>query len=347
MIFMVAPEMLTYTAIVELLYAWKATQELKKVLCDDDVSLVHGFFLEMGGFCLKSDEDNYRQIDIVDIASLSGPGSRPTSTDEDVESQLAKQKNSHNSTECVAIETHLQWVKELGRRSKGEINDTANSDALTKLITCAQALWFATQVISRLAENQAVTLLEVSTSAYVFCAVAAYAAWWRKPQGSKTPLMINCSENTMAQERITSYSRVEGTWKEFIWGGNDWFQLMNKYLPIWHIGLLTLLATAYGACYVAAYNITLPSNIELWLWRASALYCLAFGLYVGLFLTTLRPSNNPSTTSLILLKYLTGLIMALYTIVRVYMLMQVLVSLRAQPQSAYESIRWSTFVPHI
>lgn len=347
MISIIAPEILTYTAIVELLSARKTTQTLKRILCDDDISLVHGFFFDMGGFCLKWAGDDYRQIEIDDIANLPGPGPQSTHKTDEVESQLTRQKNGHDGTESMAIETHLQWVKELGKWSADQINERANSDTLTKCITCAQGLWFATQAISRLVEHQAVSLLEVSTSAYVFCAVAAYAAWWKKPQGCVIPFIIGCTENTMAPERRTAYMRVEGTWKEFLWGGSDWFEPVDKDIPTWHIGLLTLLSTAYGAWYVAAWNITLPSNIELWLWRACALYCLAFGLYVGLFLTTHRPFDHRSQASLILTKYLTALIMALYITVRVYMGVEILISLRALPHSAYDSVQWSTFVPHI
>jgi len=347
LIFIIAPEMLTYTAIVEFLSAWKTTEALKSLLPNENISLVHGFFLEMGGFCFKFEGDKYRQIEVDDIADLLGISPQLIERKERVESRLTRRKNTHDNMESIARDTQMQWAEELGKVSKDQINETANSDALTKLITVGQVSWFGTQVVSRLVQHRAVTLLEVSTSAYVFYALAAYLAWCKKPQGSQIPLIISSTEKTAAPERMTSYSRVQGTWREFLWGGIDWFEPVDKDIPPWHIALLTLLPTAYGAFYVASWNITLPSKVELWLWRGSGLYCMAFGLSVGLLFAIDRPLDKSPKAALKLSRYLTVGTIALYTMVRLCMGVEVLISLRALPHSAYDSIQWSTFVPHI
>lgn len=138
LIFIIAPEMLTYTAIVEFLSAWKTTQALKRVLKDDNISVVHGFFLEMGGFCLKFEGNNYRQIEVDDITDLLGTSRQLIARKERVESRLTRRKNTHDNMESIATETQLQWARELVKVSKDQINETANSDALTKLITVGQ-----------------------------------------------------------------------------------------------------------------------------------------------------------------------------------------------------------------
>ena len=73
-----------------------------------------------------------------------------------------------------------EWVYKLAEIPENRTECLTKSDSLTKLLACVQALWFVTQVISRLCEHQAVTLLEVITTAYVFCAVLAFVAWWEQ-----------------------------------------------------------------------------------------------------------------------------------------------------------------------
>lgn len=89
-----------------------------------------------------------------------------------------------------------KWLPKLEKVKEAHINDHANSNSLTKLIACGQALWFVTQDISRVYHHQATTLLEISTSAYTICALTAYAAWWKKPQNATLPTTILCSTSS-------------------------------------------------------------------------------------------------------------------------------------------------------
>ncbi|KAL9064720.1 MAG: hypothetical protein Q9161_008691 [Pseudevernia consocians] len=85
------------------------------------------------------------------------------------------------------------WLPKLEEVTDVHINDHAKSNTLTKKIACGQALWLVTQVVSRVYQHQAVTLLEVSTLAYAACASTAYVAWWKKPQNTTLPITILCS----------------------------------------------------------------------------------------------------------------------------------------------------------
>ena len=74
--------------------------------------------------------------------------------------------------------------------SQREILDKSKTDELGKLLACIQATWMVVQVISRIASDMPITLLEVTTLGHVLCALILYALWWHKPRWIKEPTRI-------------------------------------------------------------------------------------------------------------------------------------------------------------
>jgi hypothetical protein len=103
-----------------------------------------------------------------------------------------------------------------------------------------------------LCERQAVTLLEVSTTAYVFCAILAFVAWWEKPQGCSVPEIIPCSDKAIDVLAPTSCDTVVGSRQEFIWGGQDWNYVTNMGDVAVAGSLFYLFPTLFGAIHVAS-----------------------------------------------------------------------------------------------
>lgn len=131
------------------------------------LSITHSFFLNMGGFCLRSPSGMFHQLKYKDLLILGN-----------IESKARSRRDDANTTaEIIIAPTTEVWIRELEKFSEDGINALSKADSLTKVIACFQALWFVTQVFSRLGGNQAVTLLEVSTCANVFSAFIAHAAW--------------------------------------------------------------------------------------------------------------------------------------------------------------------------
>ncbi|KAL9063210.1 MAG: hypothetical protein Q9161_009586 [Pseudevernia consocians] len=286
-----------------------------------DWTLTHAFFLHMGGFCFETPSGSRMQPDDSELMSaISANAQEPPHLVD-----LEKVENVH-------------------------INDHAMSNPLTKLVACGQAIWLVTQVISRVCQHQAVTLLEVSTLAYAACALTAYAAWWKKPQNPKLPITILCSAEAIPQRRIGySLYHSDVSLEEYIWAGQYW----NRHLfdDTSGFGLLVLCPEIFGAIHIASWNIKLLSNVEQWLWRASALYCCTAGLICvlgALFLETCEDQSwVGEATAEVVAVSATVVIVSIYIIVRLFMIVEVFLSLRALPASAYESVQWSSFVPHI
>ncbi|MCJ1460479.1 hypothetical protein MMC28_010861 [Mycoblastus sanguinarius] len=335
LISIVAPEAVVLTAYKDWWMAINITRKYSgRPDSSGEFSLVHGFFLNMGGFCLRSPNGNYHQLDYYEINRAL----RATK-----KLQRAANHNHNHCTDDTSITSHTnEWIHTLKEVSEGQINCLSKSDSLKKVITCFQAFWFVTQVVSRLHEGQAVKILEVSTSAYVLCVIAAYAFWWKKPQGCTLPLMIETSDLAIVELAQTSYASVEGTWREFVWGGADWFKGGMNLVP------LTAFPVLFGAIHVASWNSKLPSEVELWTWRASAMTCvvippvLATIVLVSYCLHAVV-RGSPWTYPM-LPQYI---FFSLYSVVRLYMIAEVFASMRALPRSAFDSVTWSTAVPHI
>lgn len=317
----IAPEFLTFTAIVEFLEARSTKEEMTKM----DWTLTHTYFLHMGGFCLETPSGLRLQLGRNDLLS------------------------------AISATVSPDWLLELENVKEFHINHHAKSDPLTKSIACGQAFWLVAQVISRVCQHRAVTLLEVSTLAYATCALTSYVFWWKKPQNASLPITIPCSDETILRrgtDNLLYYS--ETSLFEFYWAGQNWLEHFIKVSdPFGQTvsGLIALCAAIFGAIHVASWNILLPSSVEQWLWRASALYCCTSGglvVLVDIFLVmVVDHSGLPGGIK----KSLSALgilgLPLLYVIVRIYMIVEVFLSIRALPQSAYQSVQWLSFVPHI
>ena len=151
--------------------------------------------------------------------------------------------------------------------------------------------------------------------------------------------MISCSDEAIGELSHTASESVLGTWNEFVWVGIDWIGLDEDYTS-W---LVLFIPMFFGAVHLGSWNFSLPSEPELWMWRASALFCVAvtptFSLLM--FMNVMFAWGDEAENSILVGSLL------LYAIVRLFMIVEVFFSLRALPQSAYGSIQWSSFIPHI
>jgi hypothetical protein len=132
---------------------------LQKAGRADRWSIIHGFYVGMGGLVIDLDNSFVRSP------------FRATLTPSGV-SLLAKRG-------------HLP-----PNISKDFIDDKSKADDFAKFLVCVQSMWCFLQYIGRVAGHLPVTLLEVNTLGHALCALAIYACWWHKPFDIKHPYVL-------------------------------------------------------------------------------------------------------------------------------------------------------------
>lgn len=352
---LLAPELMLFIALAEIIEASTTRMNLQKLSIE--ANLTHGFFLPMGGFCLRAPGGRCHQLRSEDIenaitASKTAAETRDTITASEAATETEDAFIASNTT--IEIKEGLlhsdEWVRELKLVKESDIKDLAKSDSIEKLLASFQGLWVLTQAISRIYQHKALSLLEVTTSAYICCAVCIYALWWKKPQNCSVPIMITCSDEAIDELSSSAYEdNID--WFEFLWAGLDFtsHQIdLNSYSTstLYCIyGLSAFSMMTFGSIHLASWHSRLPSTIELWMWRGSSLFCV---IYTGLLAFSIVWGDPPHfgafEAGLDNLAVYGGF---LYIISRIYMIVEVFISLRALPASAFQSIQWSSFIPHI
>ncbi|KAG4436967.1 hypothetical protein IFR05_007537 [Cadophora sp. M221] len=223
-----------------------------------------------------------------------------------------------NAAQIVAAQA-LGILDEGPRLSKDDIEDTGKESVIAKSFATLQLVWFATRVVIQLCRGQ-ITQLELATSAYVLCALFAYALYWSRPQGVERPIeyLVPLS-NTVRKvtDRDLDNLRQFGGSQFLISNFVQPFGMDNKLLdPTKPIptdtsitafafigskdeGVIlydddfagTIVGMIFGAIYCLGWNHAFPSLWEKWAWRGASVlitgslipYSIANGLCTSAF----------------------------------------------------------------
>ena len=136
--------------------------------------------------------------------------------------------------------------------------------------------------------------------------------------------------------------------------------------------VLPIVAAIFGALHLIAWRFQFPSHVEQLLWRIGSLTITAipsgtlaftlFLLFIGICLGFLKevvgirpttpsiPSRGNDSVEIILgvmVAFLGGAGLVAYMLARLLLLMQAVVLLRKQPDTAFYAINWTHFFPHL
>ena len=327
---------------------------LSKSLLERGWSKTHGFFVVMGGFHLfqrssREARDNY-------LAILHEDDNPLYPLDSFV---LLREHEDQTDIDFTSFTVP----------TKEEIEDKGKSDWLAKSLVLLQTSWFVVQCIARAKEHLLITHLEIVTLAYAAMNFVIYIFWWNKPLNVNRPVRVFRKSEPSA----TQHSRAwELTWREFavglviiavfigglqdeavdlsredrvprFWADSDETDAERADKIMIGVGV------CFGAIHCISWGFSFPTHAELLMWRVSCVAITAVPIYIslGYFLDRwlrdmgLKKFVTPITLISILLAGI------LYILARAITLVLAFTSLRGLPPGAYETVHWTTFIPHV
>ena len=313
--------------------------------------MTHGFFIIMGGFHLfehNSEETSNNH------PCVSREDDKPLHPLE--ESDLSRYSESFTMP------------------TEAEINDRGKSDWLAKSLVLLQTSWFVIQCIARGIKHFPLTHLEIVTLAYAAMNFVIYVFWWNKPLNVNRPVRVfrklGESEPSGTQPQSSSEAQIL-TWKSvfnglltmfhFIEGSQDQrvsLSCEDRVPRFWANSTGNDFATAdlimlgvgicFGAIHCIAWGFPFPMHTELLIWRISSVAITAVPVYMPLMYGLgfwLEHTDFSTVANIAILSLIpAGL---LYIIARVFTLVLALTSLRDLPPGAFDTVHWTTFIPHI
>ena len=258
--------------------------------------------------------------------------------------------------------------------TEAEIKDRGKSDWLAKSLVLLQTSWFIMQCIARGIKHLPVTHPEIVMLAYAAMNFVIYIFWWNKPLNVNRPVRVfqKSGESEPSETQPQSISEVrKSTWEsvidglgtilDFIIGTQDQRVSLSREDRVprfWANSTGNDFATAdlimlgvgicFGAIHCIAWGFPFPMHTELLIWQVSSVAITAVPVYMPLmyFLAIWLEHTDFSTVVNIAILSLipAGL---LYIIARVFTLVLALTSLRDLPPGAFDTVHWTTFIPHI
>jgi hypothetical protein len=293
----------------------------------------HGFFVIMGGFELY-DSDGERPLYPLDF------------------------ENIEKLVQSGAIDFPKIAEKDIEDRSKGDI--------ISKGLAVIQTGWFIAQCIARGAEHLAITELEIMTVAFAFLNLVTYIFWWNKPLNVTCPIRIVLKEGHNAAgpsflQRASLWDRL-GRIFYLISPDRDGDlevdMLREKRVPTFYAGRIIestrswyallvaeiLIAMIFGGIHCIAWSFSFPTHVEQILWRACSIAITSIpvlwaGAIVFLYFR-LEPVG-------IFIGIIATFFSFVYPFARLILLILSFISLRLLPASAFYTVRWTTFIPHV
>ncbi|KAF8847141.1 hypothetical protein BDZ45DRAFT_552164, partial [Acephala macrosclerotiorum] len=236
------------------------------------------------------------------------------------------------------------------------IDDKSKTDGFTKLFTVLQTAWFILQSLARIQQNLDLTTLELSTIAFIVCSFATNIIWVVSPMEKFDNLRPSCLEDMWLWLPGTTRPSQD----------EQKLRLRNDRLPPferdWFLtGILFSLCLCFGSVYVAAWNINTPTEAEQIIWRICivSLMSLVFLYWVidMIFFFTPYIMNKKKTNVRNRIKgkepippvqkAIVALGSLVYISVRLCILIEPLVAMRSLSTTAFDTVNWTLFIPHI
>ncbi|KAI9894515.1 MAG: hypothetical protein M1814_001869 [Vezdaea aestivalis] len=253
-----------------------------------------------------------------------------------------------------------------------ELSDRSKGDGLVKGLAILQILWLAVQIIARSFQNLAITLLELTVLAFALTAIIIYITYWHKPQEVKVPTYIRAASlltreqviglaarspvSSMVASEIWLHGVAIRTMKDTVFPNSPGIavKLPWRSKPQYINAGLTgvgMGGAIFGAVHFVAWQFHFPTPVERLLWRISCFVATALpwlgsgGYWFGQHLAKRWGTRDEKVNKA--LRPLWLIIVPCYLLARMFLLVEVCRSLAYLPPSAFQSVEWSNFIPHV
>jgi len=335
------------------MFAWAIRQYLRarEIARDNEYrqwSMTHAFFIIMGGFHL------------FERSSRGTSNGHPCVLRED-DKPLHPLKESDLS----------HYLDSFTMPTEAEIKDKGKSDWLAKSLVLIQTSWFVLQCIARAVEHLPVTHLEIVTLAYAAMNFVIYIFWWNKPLNVNRPVRVfrksdveepTLGERRLALENHNPFRKI----LMFIGGYQDenvelsredkvprfWADNGSRSDFVTADRIVLGVGVCFGAIHCIAWDFSFPTHVELLIWRISSVAITAVPTYIFLTLSLgiwlgnmdFEIAGGIATFIVIISIFPTGI---LYILARAVTLGLAFTSLRDLPPGVFETVHWTTFIPHV
>ena len=222
--------------------------------------------------------------------------------------------------------------------SDRDIQDRSKADELAKAVAITHVLWFAVQCIARTAKGLPISLLEVTTAGYVYCAAMCYCLWWSKPYNVQIATKLEVKSELPWNKLTEGLSdRVPATLGQI---GPEFAPGSFSSNIGWPISICALVA-GFGGIHVAAWDFTFPSAPEEVCWKVAAIISVAWSGFLGFIMFFIDFCEEwLERYAEIWLPFFA----VSYFIARLYLLVGAFLSLRASPAGIYDASIVANFV---
>ena len=360
----IAPEFLPYNAFND----WYRARILRTVWnasIDSQLSMKQAHYILSGGVQISASTEHHdRVLEVELLIFINQVGLAPSYSGN-------KHSNFRDFWDTVIAKLP----------SDRDLDDKSKSDVVGKAITCLQVAKTLVLIIGRLVYGLDVSLLEVTTAAYIALTLLAYLFWFKKPYNVATyqtvelpfcsdKLGLNCEKYNVSnlsteptehlKRRAAREANPSNLVSSNLYTGSlseeDFYCIGDKRERrrevFMSLAVLTILCSILGGIHIAAWNYQYPSQPEAWLWRASCVlvgslpWYLIHAQYVEHCVKSSRRTraarwHQRINTICLYILY------ASYPIARIFLIVEVFVSLRAAPSGIYQQPDWTTYLGHI
>lgn len=269
-------------------------------------------------------------------------------------------RRRHLSQRSNSLTADIQ--PDMFRIPESEIKDLSKADVITKAFAIIQCTWLVVQSVSRVAQGYAISLLELATLAFIFCAFVMHVFWWNKPFDVESRRIVKAiGPDIKVSARLSTPSMDDLTARNLTLASERVGDLSDDYFD----GILNLLfgmdaenfpsislyitSTAFVAIHLAAWNWEFPSTIvrSLWRWLNVSTLVASFTPWMTVFMLFLEP-QQPTLNWLFnaTLSCFGNAGILTYAILRLVVLGLTFYCLSSMPERAYATLDWLAWVPH-